>query len=140
MTIAAGYGNVSDFEAIFLLISVFGFVFSVLNLINVVGDYDYLKQEGIKNGRWLLAKAAIVTESGRCYLQAVFIYVAVLAMTHPDPPPQTEMKDIILSAIARWAFLFGAIWVAAKTAYAWHVRRRLLENGILNKDVNHETG
>lgn len=140
MNLAAGYGNVSDFEIIFLTVSVFGFVFAALNLLGIHGDWKYLKTRKLRDGTWYLTKAALVTETGRLYLQAVFIYIAVLSMRAPDPPPEVITSDRILNAIARWSFLVGAATVCAKTIYTYHVRHRLVEDGELLDSLNHKDG
>lgn len=137
MTIAAGYGNISDFEIMFLIIAVFGFAFSLLNLRGISKDARYLKGLGrTQNGLWLLTKAAWFNEAGRSFLQLVFIYIAILSMRMPDPPSQVLQLDRVLSAVARWAFLIAAAWVMAKTCYTWYVRLRLQEIGVFEEDDN----
>ena len=127
--LAAGYGNVSDFEIMWTAIATIGFIFAVLNLIGVIGDFRRLRSAGIKNGRWYMAKLAVVTESGRAYLQLFFVLVGAYSMTLPDPPPtSSDLHDEIINAAIRWGFLTAAVWTCGKTVYTWYVYKRLTED------------
>ena len=124
--LAAGYGTVSDIEILWTAIALCGFVFAGLNARGSWDDWKALRNIGSTNGIWYLAKAAIVTELGRAYLQLIFIYLGIYAMTLPDPPPQNNYD--VWQAIARWGFTTGAMSVAGKTIYVWYVRKKLLSD------------
>lgn len=138
--LAAGYGTVSDFEVFFLLASAVGLVFAIFNVKSLWDDFKFLKEQHRNRGTdsaYLLTKASLFNEAGRAFLQATFVYVAILSMRLPDPPAAIGLRNQIESAIARWAFLFGAIWVMAKTAYTWYIRKRVIEmNGNGNGGVH----
>lgn len=128
--IAAGYGTVSDFEIFFLVVSSVGVVFASLNVFSLWGDYRFLYSQGRNNnkdGAWLLTKAGLFSEMGRLFVQATFVYIAILIMTIPDPPPAGGWRNQTTSGIARWAFLISALWICSKTAYTWYIRKRLIE-------------
>jgi len=131
MILEAGYGTVSDFEIVWTMIAIIGFCFAIANLVGVISDYkfekDRIKAGGQPNGIWYLAKVAVLTESGRAYLQLVFIYLGLISMTLADPPPSVGLGNQVRDAVARWGLLTASLLVVVKTCYAWYVRKRLAE-------------
>lgn len=126
---AAGYGTVSDIEILFATIALVGFVFSVLTSIQAWGDYNFLKENSIKNGKWTIAKATIITELGRAYLQGMFLFLAVVSFMRPDPDiTYLSTLDYVIASVARWLFITGALVVMLKSIYVWYSRQRLLED------------
>lgn len=124
--LGAGYGNISDIEVMLVVISTLGLAFSLYNTWRAYGDYKWLRDHKVKNGRWFLAKMWLWSESGRAYLQFVFAYIGVRAWFYPDPP--TTVDGVIL----RWMFLLASAVVTAKTINIWYTRSRLIEtsNGV----------
>lgn len=132
MTIAAGYGNVSDIEVMFVVISLIGLAFSLYNAIRAWGDIAWLRENKVKNGRWYLAKMWFVSEAGRAYLQFFFALIGIRAFFYPDPPPRLSTHEAVMDVVLRWGLLVGTAIVTGKTIYIWYIRDRLIDdtNGV----------
>lgn len=126
--LGAGYGTISDIEVMWVLLAAIGFIFSALSAYQALGDRNFLRNLGVRNGRWLIANLALFNEAGRSFIQAVFLTIGLLAMLLPEPPNQGNPTTVqeYLSIIVRWGLISSSVVLTTKSVYTWHTRRRLL--------------
>src|SRR4051812_24068751 len=86
MILGYHYGTVEDIELVWTFIAAAGFVFSVFNLKDSLGDWRYLRRRGVKNGRLSVARSNAYTELSRTVIQSIFLVIGILALMLPAPP------------------------------------------------------
>lgn len=123
MLIAASYGTVEDIEIFWVAISLIGFIFSCFGSLDAWKDYQFLRDNGVTNGRILIAKGLIVSELGRAYIQLVFCIIGTAAMFLPNAPFDVVDIRALVGIFIRWGLLTCAIVIMIKSIYAWHVRQ-----------------
>lgn len=132
--LAASYfgGYVSDIEIMWVLIALFGAVFSAHNLNESRKDLAILKERGITNGRQKIAKTGFRAEVARLTVQVIFITVGIIAMTFQDPPAVVHepLKLMLFRFIFQWGFIVGSAMLSLSSYWNWSLRRDLLEHGV----------
>lgn len=135
--LAAQYGTVSDIEILFFLIAFFGACFSLFNLRESWRDLCYLKERKIGNGRRLIAFSSFRAEIARLIIQAIYMTIAVLAMTFPDPPSNLSnvpFKVTLYRFVFTWGFIIAASLLSLKSFWNWSLRKTLLSEGLRDND------
>ncbi len=126
LTVAAQYWRISDIEIVWTLIASVGFVFSIYNFQDALGDYRAAST--IMNGRREVAILGLKMELCRMVIQAIFILIGLAAMTIADPPDQLARpwNLTLLSILFRWGMVISALLVLYMSYSNFRVRRILL--------------
>jgi len=132
MMFAAAYGTVSDIELMWVLISVFGFFYSMFNLRESHMDVRALHFAGIKNGRYLVARTSRYQDAVRSMIHAIFLSIGVLAMILPETPPNADLPLInyAIGFAIRWGLIAAAILLVSQSFVARQTRMKLLKEEI----------
>jgi len=130
--LAASYGTVSDIELIWTLIAIVGLFFSLHNFKQSHEDLKFLRENGIGNGRVIIARFAMRAEAARALIQMIFITIGISAMFLEEADQGAlPLKFIIFGAIFRWGLIISAGLLTYKSYLAYEVRRALIGDRII---------
>jgi hypothetical protein len=91
--------SVSWIEVVWTLVSAVGLFFALVNLREVLADYRAVQTVVPRNGRHMLAKAAVRIEAQRVFSQVGYITIGICSMllvTDFTEPPRTIIGIILI--------------------------------------------
>lgn len=97
-----------------------GIAVTILNLWDSWGDYLYVRESKVVNGRALIAKTALVSEVTRLVAHVLMLVAGILVAAvqfNPEPPPA--------SLYVRCAILATLAILVSHTIIAFWLRRKL---------------
>lgn len=122
------YGSIEDIEIVWTLVAALGLGYSLLNIRDAKIDLSYLREMRVINGRLLVAKANLLTESLRAVIQAIFLVIGLLAMTLvTSTPDNLSWNQLAISMAVRWGLITASILLTAKTIIARRLRKQVVE-------------
>lgn len=103
-----------------IVLAATGILVSILNLWDSWGDYVYVRESKLVNGRVLIAKVGLVTEIMRLAAHTLMLIAGILVAAvqfNPEPPPA--------SLYVRCAILTTLAILVSQTIIAFWLRRKL---------------
>ena len=125
--LAAAYGTVSDIEIVWTLIALVGAVVSIYNFREARDDCTALREAGLFNGRWLVARSTKWVEGLRLFVQAVFGAIGVMTMFFPETPDQLDQPwyVVVFGILATWGLIGSSLAITTQSFINAYVRRQL---------------
>lgn len=128
--IAATYGPVEDIEILWTLVAFVGVIYSLINVREARADWEFVKERKIANGRRVLARVHLISETLRLASLSIFLTIGVLAATIESPPPEHHPSRIIVTQfLVRWGLIAASIMLVVKSYLAKRVRDELKVGG-----------
>lgn len=135
--LAAAYGSVSDVELIWTLVALIGAGFSIYNLREAYKDFKALGIVDRKNGRGVIARSTLKSESARLAIQTIFATIGILAMFVPESsfPPGTSFQIIAIGFAIRWGIILSSILLSLKSYWSYQVRVELAKRLLAHNEI-----
>ena len=128
--IAATYGPIEDIELLWVLIALVGVIYSTINVREAYRDWQFVKERKISNGRRVLARVHLISETLRVASLSIFLIIGLLALSVESPQPdQLPFKIVAIQFIIRWGLISASIMLVIKSYLAKRVRDELKVGG-----------
>lgn len=105
---------------LWIVLAATGIVVTILNLWDSWGDYLFVRESKVVNGRALIAKVALISEATRLVAHVLMLVAGILVAAvqfNPEPPPA--------SLYVRCAILATLAILVSHTFIAFWLRRKL---------------
>ena len=125
--LGASYGTVEDIEIMWVLVAAFGLVYSILNFKDAKEDFDFVKKNGIFNGRRVAAWVSFWSEMMRGAIQTIFLTIGLLVLMLPSPPPASKLpwEQVAAGFFVRWGLITSSILLSVKSYIARRARKEI---------------
>src|SRR5690348_16083581 len=120
-----GIGTATYLELVWLLVGVLGTFNMLLLFLAAVGDWEYLKREGINGTRSIVARSSVITIGAKLLVVVGYAIVGFVASALPpvNPDRQYTPSGIVLTG----AFMVGTLALNGAAVFQRHSRNRILE-------------
>lgn len=126
--LGAQYGTVSDIEIMWMVINGLGLSFSLYNLWENWKDFNSASKVRTRNGRYVLALAAVKIELARTLILTILLTLGVLSMTLPDTPTDLlTTQQLLITIFFKWGLMVSAALIAYQSYLNREARKRVLD-------------
>lgn len=125
--LAAAYGSVSDIEVLWVVVALVGLAVTGFNFADAVRDRKYLIDNGISNGRRIVADTQVYTEFTRLSIHTIFATIGVLAMFLAEAPnsPDQPWPAVAIGVAIRWGLIVSSILLMSQSIALRRMRNKL---------------
>jgi hypothetical protein len=121
------YKGISEIEVFWVLLALFGLIFSLFNFLEARKDVQALDRAKITNGRRLIATTARFQDGGRSLVHLIFLGIGLGSWTLTDMPlSDLPTNVLIITILIRWGLIFAAAILVVQSFASFRLRRNIL--------------